>query len=368
MMDQPVAFFSAAACNPAAQVRASLERVLQRNWYVLGEEVASFERAFAGYCGAESCVALASGTDALELALRASGVRRGDVVVLAANAGFYGSTAVHTLDAQPLYVDVDENTLTLSAAGVADALKQGGVKAVIVTHLYGQLADIDSIALLCREQGVPLIEDCAQSHGAMRGGRRCGSFGDIGCFSFYPTKNLGALGDGGAVVTNDAERAQLVRSLRQYGWSSKYTVTVPNGRNSRLDELQAAALRVKLPHLDGWNARRREIVAHYAEALGDGVRRMVHGADARSTAYVGHLAVMLTEHRDADRAAFTEAGIRTDVHYPVPDHRQPVLVGATAEVRLPVTERAAEQVLTLPCFPEMTEDEIGRVCDVLRKL
>jgi dTDP-4-amino-4,6-dideoxygalactose transaminase len=170
------------------------------------------------------------------------------------------------------------------------------------------------------------------------------------------------------VVTSDADRAGLLRRLRQYGWSSKYTVTDPNGRNSRLDELQAAVLRTKLPHLAGWNARRRSIVARYAAALDGGPRRMVHGGDTDSPGYVGHLAVMAGPDRDKDRAALTAAGIRTDVHYPVPDHRQPVLARAAAGVSLPVTERAAAEILTLPCFAEMTETEIERVCDVLGEL
>jgi dTDP-4-amino-4,6-dideoxygalactose transaminase len=169
-------------------------------------------------------------------------------------------------------------------------------------------------------------------------------------------------------VTHDGERAALLRRLRQYGWSAKYTVSDERGRNSRMDELQAAVLRVKLPHLAEWNARRRAVVARYAEVLGAGPRRMVHGSAVDSTAYVGHLAVMDTPHRDADRAALTEAGIRTDVHYPIPDHRQPVLDGAHDDLQLPVTEAAAGQILTLPCFAELTEAEIERVCDVLRKL
>jgi dTDP-4-amino-4,6-dideoxygalactose transaminase len=267
----------------------------------------------------------------------------------------------------PRFADVDPTSLLLTAETVAPALT-ARTRAVVVTHLYGRLAEMAPLRDLCRAAGVALVEDCAQAAGAVGDEGPAGSLADAAAFSFFPTKNLGALGDGGAVVTGDADRAQLVRRLRQYGWSSKYTASVPNGRNSRLDELQAAVLRVRLPHLADWNARRRDVVARYAEVLGDGPRRMAHGRDTGTTAYAGHLAVMLTDDRDGDRAALTEAGIRTDVHYPVPDHRQPVLAGAVAGLSLPVTEQVAGRILTLPCFPEMTESEIERVCDVLRKL
>jgi dTDP-4-amino-4,6-dideoxygalactose transaminase len=279
----------------------------------------------------------------------------------------YTATAALKAGLVPRFADVDPATLLLTAATVEPALTPR-TRAVVVTHLYGRLADVGPLRDLCRAAGVALVEDCAQAAGATGPEGPAGSLADIAAFSFFPTKNLGALGDAGAVVTSDPDRAARVRRLRQYGWSSKYTATEPNGRNSRLDELQAAVLRAKLPHLAGWNARRRGIVARYADALGSGPRRMVHGADANSPAYVGHLAVMAGPDRDGDRTALTVAGIRTDVHYPVPDHRQPVLAGATAGISLPVTERAATEILTLPCFAEMTETEIERVCDVLSEL
>ncbi|MFP5369929.1 MAG: DegT/DnrJ/EryC1/StrS family aminotransferase [Actinomycetes bacterium] len=348
-------------------LRRAVDEVLSSGWYVLGPQHEAFEREFAAAVGAAHCVGVANGTDALELALLSVGCLPGDEVVTAANASMYTATAALKAGLVPRFADVDPNSLLLTAATVEPALTPR-TKAVVVTHLYGRMADLAPIRDLCRKAGVALVEDCAQAAGAHNEQGPAGSLGDAAAFSFFPTKNLGALGDGGAVVTQDDDRAALVRRLRQYGWSSKYTVTEPRGRNSRLDELQAAVLRVKLPHLDAWNARRREIVARYAEVLGHGPRRMVHGSAADSPSYVGHLAVMITDTREADRAAFAEAGVRTDVHYPVPDHRQPVLAGTTADVRLAVTEQAAEQILTLPCFAEMTETEIERVCDVLRKL
>jgi dTDP-4-amino-4,6-dideoxygalactose transaminase len=350
-----------------APLRDAVDEVLSSGWYVLGPQHDAFEREFATAVGAAHCVGVANGTDALELALLSVGCRPGDEVVTAANASMYTATAALKAGLVPRFADVDPGSLLLTAATIEPALTPR-TKAVVVTHLYGRMAEIAPIRDLCRAHGVALVEDCAQAAGARNDEGPAGSLGDVAAFSFFPTKNLGALGDGGAVVTNDDERAALVRRLRQYGWSSKYTVTEPRGRNSRLDELQAAVLRVKLPHLDAWNARRREIVGRYAEVLGSGPRRMVHGNATDSPAYVGHLAVMITEDREADRAAFVEAGVRTDVHYPVPDHRQPVLASATADVQLPVTELAATQILTLPCFAEMTETEIERVCDVLRKL
>jgi dTDP-4-amino-4,6-dideoxygalactose transaminase len=258
--------FSAAAVHKGLDLTASLERVLHRQWYVLGEEVTGFEDEFASYVGTTHCAAVANGTDALELALRAVGVRAGDRVLCAANAGFYGSTACIAAGARPVYGEIDPDTLCLSPAAVEEALANGAA-AVILTHLYGQVGAVEAIANLCRTRGVPLIEDCAQAHGARHAGARAGSFGDVGCFSFYPTKNLGALGDGGAVVTSRADVDQSVRSLRQYGWSRKYVADRSGGRNSRLDEMQAAVLRDKLPALDTQNQARREVASRYNAAF-----------------------------------------------------------------------------------------------------
>jgi dTDP-4-amino-4,6-dideoxygalactose transaminase len=350
-----------------AELRAAVDEVLSSGWYVLGPQHDAFERAFAAAVGVEHCVGVGNGTDALELALLSVGCEPGDEVVTAANAGMYTATAALKAGLVPRFADVDPGSLLLTAETVAPTLTHR-TRAVVVTHLYGRLAEVGPLRDLCRSAGVALVEDCAQAAGAAGPEGPAGSLADVAAFSFFPTKNLGALGDGGAVVTRDPERAQLVRSLRQYGWSAKYTASVPRGRNSRLDEVQAAVLRVKLPHLAGWNARRRRIVARYVEALGGGPRRMLHGDAADSLSYVAHLAVMVGPNRDADRKVFTDAGIRTDVHYPVPDHHQPVLAGTTAGISLPVTEQAATEILTLPCFAEMTETEIGRVCDVLGEL
>src|ERR1700752_3958771 len=248
------------------ELASAARRVVERGWYVLGSECTEFEREFARYCGSADCIGVANGTDAIELALRAVGVAPGDRVATVANAGFYSSTAIHAIGAGPVYVDVEE-THGMSLPSLREALAGQGVRAVIVTHLYGRLADVEAIVALCKPLGIPVLEDCAQSHGASRGGKIAGSFGTAGCFSFYPTKNLGALGDGGAVTTGDAAMAERLRGLRQYGWGSKYRVSRAGGRNSRLDELQAALLLAKLPHLDRWNERRRGIARRLSNEI-----------------------------------------------------------------------------------------------------
>ncbi len=338
-------------------IARAMERVVQRGWFVLGPEVSAFEAAFAEYHGARSCVSVANGTDALELTLRAIGVGAGDRVATVANASMYTTTALFAIGAEPFYLDVDLNTQLVTEAEVERALR-AGVRTLVVTHLYGRAAPIERIAARCREAGVKLIEDCAQAHGATVGGRRVGTFGDAGCFSFYPTKNLGALGDGGAVVTSDAGIAEAVKSLRQYGWTSKYTVTVRGARNSRLDELQAAILLEMLPLLDQWNQRRRDIALRYAAGI---AHREVRLPEPGGDDYVAHLYVVRSARRDSLKKHLADAGIAADVHYPVADHRQPVFGDRLRDVVLANTEALCHEVLTLPCYPEMTGDDAQRV-------
>lgn len=379
-----VPFFSAQAANAGFDALASISRVLQRHWYVLGEEVKAFESAFAAWCGVAHCVGLANGTDALELALRAVGVQPGDTVLLVANAGYYGSTAVNLVGARPHYVDIDGLTLCMSPQALAKVLDtleaQGGTqaggrpKAIIATHLYGQLAAIEPIAQLAHRHRVPLIEDCAQSHGARvpgLQGRRAGSIGDIACFSFYPTKNLGALGDGGAIVCQDGALAERVRSLRQYGWSTKYHNDLPMGRNSRLDEIQAAVLNDKLPLLEAANVQRRAIARAYHAAF-TGLPLQLPASLGED--FVAHLYVVRTPRRDALRAWLDAQGIATDIHYPVPDHLQPVAraqgmagMEAARPGALPETEAACASVLSLPCYPGMPEADVQRVTAAVRR-
>ncbi len=357
-----VPFFSASGAAFGVDLGGCLQRVVDSGWYVLGPQVRDFEAAFARYVGVGHAVGVANGTDALVLALRALGVGPGQRVVTVANAGGYASTAIVQLGAEPSYVDVDPQRLTLAPGALAELLRGTSVAAVVVTHLYGQMADIGAIAALCRQAGVPLVEDCAQAHGARRDGRRAGAWGAIGCVSVYPPQTLGALGDGGAVVTDDAALAERLRALRQYGWGRKYEVTLAGGVNSRLDELQAAVLLVKLPRLDAANDERRAIATRYAAAFADLplVCPPPPGEDD-----VVHLYVVRTPRRAALQAHLSAQGIACDVHYPVPDHRQPVWAGRAAP-ELPVTETACAEVLSLPCYPGLTPAQAEQVVQAVR--
>ena len=357
-----VPFFSAAGAAFGIDLGACLKQVADSGWYVLGPGVRDFEAAFARYVGVDHAIGVANGTDAIALALRALGVGAGQRVLTVANAGCPGSAAIAQVGAEVDWVDVDEQSLTMAPGALATALAAGPAAAVIATHLYGQMADLPAIAALCQQAGVPLIEDCAQAHGAALQGRRAGSWGALGCFSFYPTKNLGALGDGGAVVTPDAALAERLRALRQYGWARKYEVTLAGCVNSRLDELQAAVLLAKLPHLHAANARRRAIAARYSAALAD---LPLACPPAPGPEHVMHLYVVRTPRRAALQAHLAACGIASDVHYPIADHRQPIWAGRSVPP-LPVTEAACAQVLSLPCYPGLTDAQADAVIEAVR--
>jgi aminotransferase EvaB len=344
-----------------SHVRPALDRVLGRAWYVLGDECRAFEAAFADFCGAKYCIGVGNGTDALELSLRALQVGRGDRVATVANAGYYASTALTQVGAIPIYVDVDPRSRLMDLAALEGALAADAVTCVIVTHLYGLLHDVRAIRAIAQRHGVPILEDCAQAHGAARDGARAGAAGDIAAFSFYPTKNLGALGDGGAVTTSNEVLAQRVRKLRQYGWAKKYENELAGGRNSRLDELQAAALHAKLPLLSGWNARRREIAHLYLNLI---VSDRVLLPQRAGDEHVYHLFVIEADERDSLRTFLSERGIGNEVHYPIPDHLQRTqhLLEAPS---LPNTEQLSKRVLTLPCYPEMTDEEVRCVAQAV---
>lgn len=343
-------------------IDTALNRVVSRGWFVLGPEVTTFEAQFAQYIGVAKSVSLANGTDALELALRAIGIGKDDLVATVANAGMYTTTALIAIGATPLFMDVDQDSRTTTLQECERALG-AGVKAIVVTHLYGRAApDIKAIATLCARHQIPLIEDCAQAHGAKVDGKMVGSFGDIACFSFYPTKNLGALGDGGAVATNNVQLAETVARLRQYGWSSKYEVTLGNARNSRLDEMQAAILREFLPLLDSWNERRREIATRYAASIKNPAVKLpeFNGED-----YVGHLYVIETVNPESLRAHLKTNQIASEVHYPIPDYKQPVFGEQFANIQLPNTEKLAGSILTLPCYPELADEDVSKVAEAV---
>jgi len=331
--------------------------VLDSGWFVLGPQVDQFERDFAGYCGVPHCIGVGNGSEALELALRALGVAASDRVACVANAGYYASTAIIACAARPLFVEIGQRSLQLDVLAL-DAILLQRPRALVVTHLYGQLADIETIVTRSRAAGVPVVEDCAQAHGARRDGRMAGSFGDLGCYSFYPTKNLGALGDGGAVVTRDQALADRVRQLRQYGWGDKYSVELGGGRNSRLDELQAAVLNVELPLLDVRNERRRQIAALYQEGIN---HPAIHLHERGGDDDVVHLYVVRCKQRDRLQQHLAHCGVQSVVHFPIPDHRQ-LAVSASDDVpSLPTTERACAEVLSLPCHPALTDAEVLHV-------
>ncbi|WP_313916695.1 DegT/DnrJ/EryC1/StrS family aminotransferase [Tahibacter sp.] len=346
----------------AEPIHAATMRVIRSGWFVLGPELEAFEREFAAYCGANHGVGVANGTEAIELALRAFDIGPGDEVVVAANAGMYSTTALLAIGSTPIYADVREHDLTLDPEAVRHAISPR-TRAIIATHLYGRLADVVALRAIADSHGLAFIEDCAQAHGCSRDGVRAGAWGDAATFSFYPTKNLGACGDAGLVTCRSADTAARLRRLRQYGWGDKYVVVDGPARNSRLDEMQAAILREKLPHLEGWNARRRKIAAMYAAVETTALRYPdVSGAD-----YVAHLFVVRTSHRDALRRHLSARRIASDVHYPVLDNEQPRVDRRDLSAGLPQSVRAAAEILTLPCFPEMTDAEVGRVCDALRE-
>jgi aminotransferase EvaB len=347
----------------ADELKPIISSVVDGGQYLFGTHVTAFEKSFAEYCGVRHCITVANGTEALELALRALNCGPESKVVTVANAGMYSAAATVSVGAKPLFVDVDTKTMTMAADAFARSIEQS-VKAVIVTHLYGQLAEIEQLAVIAREHGLAVIEDCAQAHGARRNGQCAGTLGDFGCYSFYPTKNLGCLGDGGAIITNSDAHAGALRELRQYGWQMKYHAARPQGRNSRMDEIQAAVLRIKLPKLDLWNERRRAIVRRYRDAAGEAITfPNVDGLD-----HVAHLCVIRSAQRDLLRQWLAADGIASDIHYPIPDHRQPALRHVLPpDLSLPVSDQAAREILTLPCFPELTEAEIDQVCASLTR-
>lgn len=358
-----VPLFSPQGAAMGVDLAAVIQPVLQGGQFVMGSQLAAFEQEFARYIGAADAVGVASGTDALWLALRTLRLESGSRVAMTANAGGYARTAAALLGLEPRYVDVDPRRMTMDPAALQDLLAREAVQAVLVTHLYGQMADMPALSTLCQVAGVPLVEDCAQAHGAALQGRCAGAWGVLGCFSFYPTKNLGAVGDAGALTLSDPALAERLRALRQYGWRGKYQVLVTGGTNSRLDELQAAVLRAKLPRLDAANARRRAIARRYGQAFSG--LPVVVPAPAAGPDYVAHLYVLQSPQREALQAFLAERGIASAVHYPVPDHLQPAWQQSPPAL-LPETERVCRQVLTLPCHPGLQDAQVQAVIDAVQ--
>jgi dTDP-4-amino-4,6-dideoxygalactose transaminase len=339
-------------------------RVLSSGWYILGPEVRAFEDEFAALCGVGHAIGVGNGTEALYLALLGLGVGAGDEVVTVANAADYEPLTILQAGARPVFVDVDERTYTIEPE-LLEAAITPRTKAIMPVHLYGRMADMAAIMAVAERHGLPVIEDCAQSHGARFGERVAGSMGACGCFSFYPSKNLGALGDGGMIVTGDADLAARLRRLRMYGWEKRYYTVDSGGINSRLDEIQAALLRVKLRHLAGWNDARRRIARRYNELLAGADLLLPDVPDDQS--HVCHLYVVQSAQRDRLQSALRERGVETAIHYPLPALLLPVYRGLAAPGSLPVTERLAGQVLSLPIYPELTDAEVAAVAAAVRE-
>ncbi len=359
-------------CNPKAsyfahkkEIDEVVSRVLDSGWYILGDECFAFEREFSQFNQNDFALGVASGTDALELALRAIGVGGGDQVITVSHTAVATVSAISRVGAEPVFVDILDD-YTLDPEQLEMALKQIKAKVVIAVHLYGQPADMDLIMAIAEQFDVPVIEDCAQSHGALFNGKKVGSFGIAGCFSFYPTKNLGAIGDGGMLVTSNKEVYEAAKIIRQYGWKERYISEV-QGINSRLDELQAAILRIKLKYLQQSNQQRQKIAQFYFDNLSD--THLFFPAKRSITEHVFHQFVVRTQNRDYLQSHLSDKQIGTAVHYPKPVHQQPAYKNPKfCPLPLTNTERFCSQILSLPMYPELSDNEVAKVCNAVNSI
>jgi len=350
-----------------AEIDAAIHQVLDSGRYILGSQVADFEDEFAQWMGAAHAIGVANGTDALELSLRALDITPGQIVFTVAHTAVATVAAIERCNAIPVLVDVDPATYTMDPGHLADAIRScqdARPACIIPVHLYGQPADMPEIMTIAMRYGLKVVEDCAQAHGAQLHGRTVGTWGDLGAFSFYPTKNLAALGDGGAVLTDDPQLAGKVRALREYGWNERRESTMP-GINSRLDEVQGALLRVKLRYLEEDNARRREIANLYNTRLAETTLKL---PDVRTAAvHVFHQFVIRSQYRDELQAYLKENGVNTLVHYPVPIHLQPtykrrIRLGCSGLVN---TEKLCGEILSLPMYPQLRDEEATIVSELI---
>ncbi len=363
-MNIPFLDVGAAYRELKAEIDSAVARVLDSGWYILGPEVEAFEAEWAAYCGAGHAVGVANGLDALTLALRALEIGPGDEVIVPSNTYIATWLAVTAVGARPVPVEPDHATHNIDPARIAPAITTA-TKAILPVHLYGQPADLDPILELAREHSLRVVEDAAQAHGAGYKGKRIGAHGDVVCWSFYPGKNLGALGDAGAVTTDRTDIADRIRVLRNYGSRVKYVNDV-QGVNSRLDPLQAAVLRAKLPHLDAWTERRRTLAAAYAQGLGEANFVLPHVPDWAEP--VWHLYVVRSAARDALQQRLEAAGVGTLIHYPIPPHMQAAYAElGLAPDDLPLARQLAGQVLSLPMGPHLAGADIQNVIDTVKK-
>jgi len=343
------------------EINEAVSRVLHRGWYILGEELTHLEREFSSYIGAAHGIGVNSGSDSIFLAVRALGIGAGDEVITTSHTFISTVDAIVRNGARPVFVDIDPRTFCIDPARIEEKIT-ARTKAVMPVHLYGQPAGMEPILEIARRHDLFVIEDACQAHGAEYQGHKVGSIGHVGCFSFYPAKNLGAYGDGGIATTNDEEIAEKLRLLRNYGQPRKYCHTLI-GVNSRLDEMQAAVLRVKLRHLDEWNERRRQLAATYYELLGEaGVATPVEDPHAK---HVYHLYVIRSKNRDALQNHLVQHDVQTQIHYPIPVHGQPAYAEIAPGVDLPITDRACGEILSLPMHPWLKPEEARRVAELV---
>ena len=349
------------------EIDSAVRRVLEGGWYILGEEVAAFEREFAAYLGVSDAIGVGNGTDAIHLALRACGIGVGHEVITVSHTAIATVAAIELAGATPVLVDINPGTFTMDPERLAETLvvrRTNKLKAIVVVHLYGHPADMPAILEIARRHNLLVVEDCAQSHGALLDGRKTGTFGDVAAFSFYPTKNLGALGDGGAIATSNVEIAARARLLRQYGWRERY-ISELAGMNTRLDEMQASILRVKLHYLDAENTRRRQIASFYNAALLSTGLLLPQARPLASHVY--HQYAVRSERRDELQAGLKQAGIGTAILYPKPAHLQPAYQGRleAGSGGLEHSERVCREILCLPMHPQLSDKEVALVSNAL---
>ncbi|MFO7820513.1 MAG: DegT/DnrJ/EryC1/StrS family aminotransferase [Lentisphaeria bacterium] len=373
--------------NPKAEYEALAEAIdtaiagtLENGRYILGPEVEKFEQDFAAFQGAGHCIGTGSGTEALHLALRAAGIGPGDAVITVSHTAVATVAAIELAGATPVMVDIKPDTFTIDPARITEllddwekhtaALGELTPRAIIPVHIYGHPADMPDIMQIAAAHNLLVIEDCAQAHGTLINGRMAGSWGDMAAFSFYPTKNLGAIGDAGAVITSNPELAESARLVREYGWAERYVSSIP-GMNTRLDELQATILRVKLPHLNKWNEARREIATAYNDKLGSIASGALTIPPVKPHCqHVYHQYVLRLRNRDKVKQFLADQGVITLIHYPVPIHCQPAYSarGLTAGANLETTEQAAKEILSLPVHPFLTGEEVKQVITALKRV
>jgi len=348
------------------QIERAILRVLDSGWYVLGLELEAFEREFARYNGSRYAVGVASGTEAIQIALMALGIGRGDEVITIPNTAIPTAMAIVAAGATPRFVDVREDTQNIDETKLKESITKK-TKAIIPVHLYGNPCEIEGVLRIAGQHGLYVVEDACQAHGASYNGKKVGTFGDLGAFSFYPTKNLGCYGDGGMIVTDDRKLAETVKLLRNYGQKTRYACDM-EGINSRLDEIQAAILRVKLRRLNSFNKRRRHIAALYQKCLAEmgEMRLPMIGDNTRQGVF--HLYVIRCQKRDALRSFLAKRGIETQIHYPVPLHLQKAFAHlGYSRGDFPVAEKLVREILSLPIFPELTDREVVRISALIRK-